>query len=316
MDTFLPMFGIVLLFGALLIPGYILGKARAITDVAVLSFSNILMYVAMPFLVFSKLLEIDLSSIGLAEILISALLPIVLELILLVFCRIVFKGREPRARAATFCSIFPNCGFLGIPLAAAMWPQKPEIVLYISIFNVVSTFLLLTLGVYVLSGDKKAISLKKTLISPIFFAIVLGVIASLLDIHEHWSAVGTYAVTLAQLTTPLAMISLGYELSKLNLFKMWANAGVYLTSLIKLILSPLVTVVFLALLKFVFRLEIGFSVASAMLVATAVSTAASAPSMAKKYDADSEYTATLTLANTLLCIVVLPLMYMLLDVIF
>jgi hypothetical protein len=38
--------------------------------------------------------------------------------------------------------------------------------------------------------------------------------------------------------------------------------------------------------------------------------------MAKKYDADSEYTATLTLANTLLCIVILPLMYMLLDVIF
>lgn len=197
-----------------------------------------------------------------------------------------------------------------------MWPQKPEIVLYISIFNVVSTFLLLTLGVYVLSGDKKAISLKKTLISPIFFAIVLGVIASLLDIHEHWSAVGTYAVTLAQLTTPLAMISLGYELSKLNLLKMWANAGVYLTSFIKLILSPLLTIGFLALLKLVFRVELGDSVASAMLVATAVSTAASAPSMAKKYDADSEYTATLTLANTLLCIVILPLMYMLLDVIF
>ena len=145
---------------------------------------------------------------------------------------------------------------------------------------------------------------------------MLGVVASLLNINEHWRSVSTYAVTLAQLTTPLAMISLGYELSKLNLLKMWANAGVYLTSLIKLILSPLLTIGFLALLKLVFRVELGDSVAPAMLVATAVSTAASAPSMAKKYDADSEYTATLTLANTLLCIVILPLMYMLLDVIF
>ena len=109
METFLPMFGIVLLFAALLIPGFILGKAKAITDVAVLSFSNILMYVAMPFLVFSKLLEIDLSSIGLAEILISALLPIALEMILLAVCRFVFKGRESRARAATFCSISVTC---------------------------------------------------------------------------------------------------------------------------------------------------------------------------------------------------------------
>ena len=316
MDTFLPMLGIVLLFAALLIPGYILGKARAMTDAAMLSFSNILMYVAMPFLVFSKLLEIDLSSIGLLEIMLSALLPIALELILLAVCRFVFKGREPRKRAAAFCSIFPNCGFLGIPLAAAMWPQKPEIVLYISVFNVVSTFLLLTLGVYVLSGDKKEISLKKTLISPIFFAIVLGVVASLLKVNECWGCVGTYAVTLSQLTTPLAMISLGYELSKLNMLKMWANAGVYLTSFIKLILSPLITIGSFALLKYVFRLEIGNSIASAMLVATAVSTAASAPSMAKKYDADSEYTATLTLANTLLCIVTLPLLYTLLEVIF
>ena len=141
MDTFLPMLGIVLLFAALLIPGYILGKARAISDASALSFSNILMYVAMPFLVFSKLLEIDLTTIGLTEILVSALLPIVLELLLLLVCRLVFRGKASRSRASTFCSIFPNCGFLGIPLAAAMWPQKPEIVLYISIFNVVSVFL-------------------------------------------------------------------------------------------------------------------------------------------------------------------------------
>ena len=316
MDTFWPMFCIVLLFAALLIPGYVLGKARAITDAAAVTFSNILMYIAMPFLVFSKLLEIDLLSIGLTEILISALMPIVLELMLLVACRLIFKGKEPRKRASTFCAIFPNCGFLGIPLAAAMWPDKPEIVLYISVFNVVSTFLLLTLGVYILSGDKKAISLKKTLISPIFFAILLGVAASLLNINEYWDSVSTYSVTLAQITTPLAMISLGYELSKMNLIKMWANAGVYVTSAIKLVASPLIAIGALVLVKYVFKIETDFSLILAMLVATAVSTAASAPSMAKKYDADAEYTATLTLGNTLLCVITLPLMYMLLEVIF
>ena len=310
------MLGIVLLFAALLIPGYVLGKARAITDAAALSFSNILMYVAMPFLVFSKLLEIDLTKIGLTEILISVCLPIVLELILLAVCRMIFRGKDPRKRAATFCSIFPNCGFLGIPLAAAIWPDKPEIVLYISVFNVVSTFLLLTLGVYVLSGDKRAISLKKTLISPIFFAIVLGVLASLLKVNSYREGVGTYAVTLAQLTTPLAMISLGYELSKLNLLKMWMNAGVYAASFVKLILSPLVAIGLVAVVKYVFGVETDICIESAMLVATAVSTAASAPSMAKKFDADAEYTATLTLANTLLCVVTLPLTYLLLEVIF
>ena len=270
----------------------------------------------MPFLVFSKLLEIDLSTIGLLEILISVLLPIVLELILLAVCKLMFRGREPRMRAATFCSIFPNCGFLGIPLAAAMWSDRPEIVLYISVFNVVSTFLLLTLGVYILSGDKSTISLKKTLVSPIFFAIVLGAIASLMKVNAHFPYVSTYAVTLAQLTTPLAMISLGYELSKLKILKMWMNLRVYAVSFVKLILSPLIAIGVMAFVKYVLRVETDFSIVSAMLVATAVSTAASAPSMAKKYGADSEYTATLTLANTLLCVITLPLMYKLLNAIF
>ena len=63
MNTFWAMFSIVLLFAALLIPGYILGKAKAITDTAVLSFTNILMYIAMPFLVFSKLLEINFTQV-------------------------------------------------------------------------------------------------------------------------------------------------------------------------------------------------------------------------------------------------------------
>ena len=218
--------------------------------------------------------------------------------------------------SAVFCAVFPNCGFLGIPLAAAMWPDKPEIVLYISVFNVVSTFLLLTLGVYILSGDKRNIKIGKTLISPIFFAIVLGVAASLLKVAACVPAIQTYSLTLAQLTTPLAMITLGYELSKMNLLKMWANAGVYITSFVKLIVSPTIAITVLALMKYAFMIDISSSVACAMLVATAVSTAASAPSMAKKYGADSEYAATLTLANTLICVITLPLLYMLFGLIF
>ena len=316
MDTFFAMLGIVLLFAALLIPGFVLGKTGAIKGESMLSFSNILMYVAMPFLVFSKLLEIDIRCIGVCEILISALLPIALEFLLLLICKAFFKGDKASSGAATFCSIFPNCGFLGIPLAAAMWPEKPEIVLYISIFNVVSTFLLLTLGVYILSGDKKEISVKKTLISPIFFAIVLGVIASLCNLAELEPNIKIYSVTLAQLTTPLAMITLGYELSRMNLIKMWTNARVYISSMVKLLVSPLITLAILSFIKFVLKLSIGNCISFAMLIATAVSTAASAPSMAQKYGADSEQAATITLANTLLCIVTLPILYMLFAYIF
>jgi len=314
MDAFLAMLGIVLLFVALLIPGYVLGKTGALTGAAVHSFGNLLMYVAMPFLVFSKLLDIDFFHVDLLGILISALLPVVLEACLLLACKFIFRGEDTRKRAAVFCAVFPNCGFLGIPLAAAMWPQRPEIVLYISVFNVVSTFMLLTVGVFILSQSKKDISLKKALISPIFFAIVLGVAASLLNAKAYASGIETYAVTLAQLTTPLAMISLGYELSGLRLSQLVRHAEIYTVSLLKLILSPLIVIGCLTLLKHTLMPLVPASIPEAMLVAAAVSTAASAPSMAEKYGVDAEYTAALTLSNTLLCAVTLPLMYVLCSV--
>lgn len=316
MDMFFAMLSIVALFAALLIPGYILGKTRAITDGAALSFSNVLVYIAMPFLVFSKFMEIDLTKVGLTEILLSCLLPVVLVFFLLGVCGFVFRRDKARRRAEVFCSVFPNCGFMGIPLAAAMWPDRPEIVIYISVFNMVSTFLLLTVGVSILAGDKSVISLKKTLASPIFFAIALGAVMSLLDVGTGFEAVHTYAVMLAQITTPLAMICLGYELSKLRLLRTWINGDVYLVAFLKLILSPLFITGVLALLKYAFRLEMDFSVMQAMLVATAVSTAASAPSLAQKHGADSEHAATVTLANTLLSVLTLPLAYVLLEAIF
>jgi len=316
MQAFYAMFQIVLLFVALLIPGYILGRMKLMESAAMVSFSNVLMYIAMPALVLSKLMNMDVDSIGVWELVISAVLPILLVFVLLLICRLCKNSDVTRHRAIEFCAVFPNCGFLGIPLAAAMWPQSSCIVLYVSVFNVVSTFLLLTVGVYVLSGDKKEIHLKKTLISPIFFAIVIGVACAVFGVCDHMTAVLDYSTMLAQLTTPLAMIAAGYELSRLHFIKMWKSAGIYVTSFIKLIVAPLITLGALCLLKFVFGVGISWELAMAMLVATAVSTAASAPSMAKKYGADSEYAATLTLSGTLLCVITLPLMYLLFDLVF
>lgn len=310
MDTFSAMFNTVLLFTVLLVPGYVLAKTKLIEDGAAFSFSNILMYVAMPFLVFVKILEIDFKQVGWIGIAVSAIFPIVLSFLLVVIAKWLCKGETAQRRACIFCATFPNCGFVGIPLAATMWPDRPQIILYVSIFNVVSTFLLLTLGVYVLSGNKDSICMKKTLVSPIFLVILLGVPISLLRWVEYIPAVVSYSTILAQIATPLAMIALGYELSKIKPFKkMWTNINGYTVSLIKLIISPLITCLLFAFLKFVLRLNIDEALIFAMMTATAVSTAASAPAMAKKYECDAEYAASLTLINTLLCVLTLPLMY-------
>ena len=316
MGSFGAMFSIVLLFVALLLPGFILGKAKRLEEGAMVSFSNILMYVAMPFLVFGKLTEIDFQTIAWGEVAFSAVLPIVLVFALAVCAKYMCKGEDGQRRAAIFCSTFPNCGFLGIPIALVMWPDQPQIVLYISIFNVISTFLLLTVGVYILSGNKKEIRFCKTLCSPIFFAIILGAVASLLRLPERVPFALTYVEILSQLTTPLAMLSLGYELSKMKFFTLWSNVNVYLVAVIKLVISPLIAFGLLCLVKFVCGWQIGTPLAFAMMTATAVSTAASAPVMAKKYGAASEDAAVMTVVGTLFNLLTLPLAYTLFYAVF
>ena len=314
MITFLSMLYNVLLLVFLAVPGYILGKMGKVEDDALVSVSNVLTYVAMPFLVFLKLLQTDLGQIKMSEIAICVLLPIGLILILYAISSVMFCKGEDRFPVSRFCAVFSNCGFLGIPLAEAIFPQNSEVAVYVSLFNVSSTFLLLTLGRFMLSREKKEISLGKAVICPVLIALVLGGACSLLGLSTHVPQVATYAGHLASLTTPLSMIVLGFELSKLNALKLFAQGEVYRVGLVKLLISPLLTVGLLWLLGL--AIPISPYLAAAMFLSTAVSTAASAPAMAKQYGRDAEYAASLTLGNTLLCVVSLPLLYLLFDLLF
>ena len=300
----------VAIFAFLLVPGFIMGRKKLIERGALVSMTNILMYVAMPALVLAKLLEIDVRALPLTDVIVCLVAPVPAVLLAFAAAVLLFRRKDERGawRASRFCSILPNCGFLGIPLAAALFPDHPEVVLSVSLFNVVATFLLLTFGVYILSGDRKHVSLRRACISPIGIAIVLGVILSLVGVGQRVPHMVTYATYLANLTTPLSMLVLGVELSRLRATAMIKNPGLYLCALIKLVLMPLAMLLLVCVLSLC-GLVLSESARMGLFLATAVSTAASAPAMAQKYGADGEHAAALTLGTTLLCVVTLPALY-------
>ena len=196
MVTFTSLISTVAMFAALMIPGFIMGRTRRIEKGAMTTVGNILSDIAMPSLVFFKLIETDVSSLGIADIIISVLLLALLIPILLLISRACFKVRsgEREHLSASFCSMFSNCGFLGIPLAAALFPDNPEVTVFVSLANVTSSFFFLTLGMSVLSegmetngsapkGKNPVVSL---LLRPVTFAVVLGVLGSLVGLGEQF----------------------------------------------------------------------------------------------------------------------------------
>lgn len=303
----------VVLFVALAMPGFVLGKLKRLDAGARAAIGGILSDVAMPALVLARLLEADLSTLDGGSIVWSLLLPIGLTAVLWGISALLFPradGDSRRHGAARFCAVFANCGFLGIPLTEAMFPGQPEVVVYVSLFNVSSTLCLLTLGVYMLSGDRASVRLRAIFCKPIVWVVVLGAGLTVTGWGKQMPWLITYANYPAQLTTPLSMLVLGCSLAELDLCSIFTRPDLYKTALIKLIAAPVLSMLILRLCGAPAEL------AAAMFLATGVSTAASAPAMAGQYGADAEYTATLALGTTLLCIATLPLLSLLFELLF
>lgn len=308
----------ILLLITLAIPGYWLGRTNRLSEEASSSMGTVLTEIAMPFLVFSKLLETDISSVSATDAILCALFPVGLILVLFFSSTVLFKRYEDQdqKKSSIFCAVFSNCGFLGIPLAAALFPNDPQIAALVSIFNVFSSFMLLTLGVSILSGEREKIRPIKLLTRPITLAIILGVLASFIH-HNVFeiSYVLKYSSYLSSLTTPLSMIVMGYELSKFPLSSVFCEKKLYPTAAIKLLFSPCISLLILICLRWL-GLDVSTQTATALFISTAVSTAATAPAMAGRYKSCTRLATVQTLGTTLLCIITLPLCYLLFDLLF
>ena len=302
----------VLMFVLLMIPGFILGKCKILGKEAVSGFGEIITKVAMPCLVIVKMLETNIASLGAANV-IACIVHVPAFLFLMSFVsRLVFRER----RVERFCSVFPNCGFLGIPLAVAMFPDIPEVAVFLSIWNIFDSVMVLTFGVDILSDEKRKSNILSVLLKPISIAAVLGIVLSLFNFGSKFPAAVTYTEYFANVTTPLSMTILGYELSKISWKALFSRFETYSVSFMKLCVSPL-----LALgIAYVFNLIPGISLSpalfAAIFLATGVASASIATALANECGRDASLAAILTVGTTILSVITMPLMSRIYELIF
>lgn len=301
------LFSKVFLFVALLIPGYVLGKKGKISDESVRGITSVVSDVAMPFLVFVKLVETDFVAIGLRELVFGIVLSAVLIVGIYLLSGVLYCKDDLSGRS---CATFSNCGFISLPLAAIMFPETPSVVGIISLFNLVHTALTLTLGITLFSGDPRHIKPRGIIFKPITFAIVLGFLFSLLNVRETLPAVVEYADMLAMLGTPLAMIILGVELAKFPLTKVFDLRVITFPALVRLVFAPLFSILLCA----VCRMSQPFSVA--LFLCCGAPAASISVAFARTYGRDAERAAIITLSTTVLCVLTLPVMSLVFRVFF
>lgn len=318
MDALWIMFRNVIVFVALALPGYILVKTKVLKQEQSGALSKLLMYVGMPFLILTSTINnITFNSSLLALIGIVAVIGIVYTLVMFFVSKpLTAMEKEEKTRGMMrFSAVFTNNGFLGIPLAMAVFGAGSMVLMVLIIINIITNILMYTLGIYLISGDKNTISWKKALLNPVLIAFVIGIILNLLKVKDYVPEISTFSTHFSNIVTPISMTILGMKMGGvqvLSLFKSWKT---YYVSALKLVAFPVVIVAILFAFKAIFTNGlVDADMIIGVFIAFAMPTAGLASTFADGFNGDTENAVAFTLGTTILSILTIPVLYWLLCV--
>jgi predicted permease len=195
-----------------------------------------------------------------------------------------------------FVFVVPNVAFLGVAVAKAVWGE--EALLFVSVFTLVSTIYMSSLGVLLLNS-KAHFSVKSILTSPLMIGSALGLVAGLLHLPiPHVVFAGLTQI--GGITTPLAMFFTGYTLLETNFFRLIRNREIMVTTITRLVIIPLVTYGVMR------RITNDYYYYAIPAVMTAMPGVSLMPIFAYQYGGDVKTASSLAIVTPLFAIITLP----------
>lgn len=208
-----------------------------------------------------------------------------------------------------FAVAFSNAGFLGLPLVQATLGEHAVfyVVGFVSLLNVLQW----TYGVSVLTGERKTVSIKSIFLNPIIIGVLVGFVLFCTGLGTRLP--GVLRITLesiSRLNAPLAMIILGCYLAQTELRSLVTTARLYVVSLARLILVPLLTIAFLLPMPVPSEMKL------AVLISAIAPVGANVAVYAQLNDLDYSYACKAVTQSTVLSLITMPLLLLLAATLF
>lgn len=323
--NFLTVFIAVLSLILLAVPGFLLAKFKMMPEKATEAFSAMVLYGCQPVLVFMSFQKEKYNAqIGL-NMLIVAGISIVAHIAMALIISLIIrnKTKESKLNVAKYACVFSNCGFMGFPFLQAIFPNSGQVMIYAAVVVAVFNVLNWTLGVYMITGERKEISIKKILFNPTIIAVVLGFVTFLIakkPLVEFFGAKGVaYNVAnkvnsslhvIGDMVTPLSLTVIGIRLANVKFKQLFLDATAYLVCAFKLIGMSLLVMLLVAFLPI--DVTVKYVVFFLMSMPSATSTAL----FAVKFNKGGESASIFVLLSTVLCILSIPIMYIVFTSVF
>ena len=308
MEYHIIVINIFLIF-ALILVGFVAGKAHLVSEQASKDLSAILVEITLPASIFSSMLrelETDLL-INAALLFFIGFACLALEYgagrLLVKFFRI----RKENQGLFLYNSMFTNASFMGFPVANANFGSVG--VFLASIVNLSLTITTFSFGIGLVRGDqesKEKFSLRKNVFTNINIAIILGMICFLTGFRFPEPA-ENFIAYFANVTTPMSMLVVGLNMSKGRARDLMTDRDAHLLTITRLIVMPLLLFGILKLLP----LGAYPLVAQMILVVFAMPVPALCLILSEKYGGNTQFAVTTIFQTTLFSIVTIPLLLLL-----
>ncbi len=311
--------GQVIILFLLILVGYTIKKLKIVTDNLNKELINLILYVSLPaFLITAINFEFSMDVLIIIGKLVLLSLGIYVFTTILSYAMVKgFKIKGSLRDVLQFAVVFSNVGFMGYPVAAALYGDIG--VFYAAIYNLPFNILIWTLGVYFMTRDKikgeeeydldgnsnESLPQKKKIdwkifLNPAIIAVMIGLILFILRIKLPGPIFDTLNM-IGSTTTPLAMMFIGTTLSDVNIKEIFADKWAFIISLVRLLIIPSILLFVLKVLGFDGHL-LGIPV-----MISAMPAPASATIIATKYDNDYHLASKIVFLSTLLCIITIPM---------
>lgn len=308
------LFRAVFILFCLMIPGFILKKLKLADNKTPLGFTNTILYITQPALLFVGFFRPYDKNIMSGAVAVFVFTFLVHAMFLLTV-KLFFKNApKETAKVYRFGSVFANAGYMGIPLITMTF--GPEAAIYASVYTIGFNFFAWSFGYLIYSEDKSYISFKKMFINAATVPTILGVIVFVTNLYSYIpeTAAGVVSDVLTMLkdtVAPMSMMVIGMRLADLKLKGAFKDVYLYVGLSLRLIIFPAMVFCVLLLCKTLgFYNEIAFAVT---LICAATPAATATGMFAEKFSSDAVTASKFVSISTILSLATMPLMVMLLK---
>jgi hypothetical protein len=243
------VFSQMLIIFALMLIGLFLCKKQIISKESSKDFSSVVVNICAPMQLIMSVLNNSGTSANRSDLVHFFLLSFLAYVIMVLFgfvINIILRVPKNFQKDYHLMTIFGNCGFIGIPVAQALFGS--ESLIYVAAFNLCYNLFMYTYGIWIITSDMDGISMKdqlKKFINPGNISCIITILIFWFQIQvpEQIQSLCTYA---GQPATFLALLVIGISLADMSIKEMLQDKRFFLFTVIRFVLFP---IIFVSVLK-------------------------------------------------------------------